>query len=176
MAVRYFMTFCLAAHSALAPDAFVDATATAKIGFVFAASKTPAKYLIEAMGGGVAMIDADGDSKLDLFFVNGAALKIGMDAKSRADKSEARYWNRLYRNEGDGTFADITEKAGLRGNGYGQGAAVGDCDNDGRADLFVTALGGNALYRNQSGAVFEDVTAKAGLAGGGWSTSAGFID
>lgn len=176
MVVQYFLTFWLVVNSASAPAAFVDATATSKIGFVFEASKTPAKYLIEAMGGGVAMIDADGDGNLDLFFVNGAALKIGMNAKDRADKSNSRYWNRLYRNEGDGTFVDITEKAGLRGNGYGQGVAVGDCDNDGRADLFVTAMGGNALYRNQGGAVFEDVTAKAGLAGGGWSTSAGFID
>jgi hypothetical protein len=172
----HFLTFWLLANSAPAPAAFVDATATSKIGFAFEASKTPSKYLIEAMGGGVAMIDADGDGKLDLFFVNGAALKVGMDAKSRADKSDSSYWNRLYHNEGDGTFADITEKAGLRGNGYGQGVAVGDCDNDGRADLFVTALGGNTLYRNRGGAVFEDVTAKAGLAGGGWSTSAGFID
>lgn len=160
----------------LTQAAFIDDTATSKIGFVFEASKTPAKYLIEAMGGGVAMIDADGDGKLDLFFVNGAALRSGMNAKDRVDKSEAKYWNRLYRNVGDGTFADITEKAGLRGIGYGQGAAVGDCDNDGRADLLVTALGGNALYRNQGGAVFADVTTQAGLVGGGWSTSAGFID
>jgi enediyne biosynthesis protein E4 len=173
---QIFLMFCLVANSALAPDAFVDATATSRIGFVFEASKTPAKYLIEAMGGGVAMIDADGDGNLDLFFVNGAALRVGMSAKNRADKSDSIYWNRLYRNEGDGTFADITEKAGLRGNGYGQGVAVGDCDNDGRADLFVTALGGNGLYRNRGGAVFEDMTEKAGLAGGGWSTSAGFID
>ena len=135
-----------------------------------------AKYLIEAMGGGVAMIDADGDGKLDLFFVNGAALKPGMGAKDRADKTAARFWNRLYHNNGNGTFTDSTEKAGLRGNGYGQGVAVGDCDNDGRADLFVTSLGGNALYHNQGSGVFEDVTAKAGVAGGGWSTSAGFID
>jgi len=174
--MRYFLMFCLAAHSALAQAAFVDATATSKIGFVFEASKTSAKYLIEAMGGGVAMIDADGDGKLDLFFVNGAALRPSMTARDHADKREARYWNRLYHNEGDGTFTDITEKAGLRGAGYGQGVAVGDCDNDGRPDLFVTALGGNALYRNQGGAVFENVTAQAGVEGGGWSTSAVFLD
>jgi len=174
--VRYFLAFWLAASSASTPAAFVDATAASGIKMVFEASKTPAKYLIEAMGGGVAMIDADGDGKLDLFFVNGAALKTGMTAKDGADKSDSKFWNRLYRNEGDGTFADITEKAGLRGTGYGQGVAVGDCDNDGRPDLFVSALGGNALYRNQGDAVFEDVTAKAGVAGGGWSTSAGFID
>jgi enediyne biosynthesis protein E4 len=139
MVVQFLLTFWLVANSASA--AFVDTTATPKIGFVFEASKTPTKYLIEAMGGGVAMIDADGDGNLDLFFVNGATLKIGMNAKDRADKTDTRYWNRLYRNEGDGTFSDITEKAELRGNGYGQGVAVGDCDNDGRADLFVTALG-----------------------------------
>ena len=162
--------------SASPPVAFWDATALSKIVFVSAASKTSAKYLIEAMGAGVAMIDADGDGKLDLFFVNGAALRIGMTAADHADKSDPAFWNRLYRNEGDGTFKDITEAVGLRGNGYGQGAAVGDCDNDGRADLFVTALGGNTLYRNQGGAGFEDVTAKAGVKGDGWSTSAGFID
>ncbi len=176
MTVRYFLPFWLLASNVSTPPAFVDATAASKISFVFDASKTQAKYLIEAMGGGVAMIDADGDGKLDLFFVNGASLKSGMGAKDRADKTAARYWNRLYHNNGDGTFMDVTEKAGLHGNGYGQGVAVGDCDNDGRADLFVTSLGGNALYHNQGGGVFQDVTTKAGVAGGGWSTSAGFID
>lgn len=176
MVVRYFLAFWLVASSASTPAAFVDATAASKIRFVFAASKTPDKYLIEAMGGGVAMVDADGDGRLDLFFVNGAALKNGMSARDRADKNDSRFWNRLYRNQGDGTFADVTEKAGLRGKGYGQGVAVGDCDNDGRPDLFVTALGGNTLYRNQGGGVYEDATAKAAVAGGGWSTSAGFID
>ncbi len=176
MIVRYSLALGLMLSCVSASAVFIDATAAAKIGFVFEASKTRDKYLIEAMGGGVAMIDADGDGRLDLFFVNGAALKSGMTVKDRPDKTDARYWNRLYRNRGDGAFEDITEKAGLRGRGYGQGVAVGDCDNDGRADLFVTALGGNTLYRNLGGAVFEDVTAKAGVAGSGWSTSAGFID
>src|SRR5436190_10064106 len=176
MTVRYVLMLCVLAPSMRTRAEFVDATAESKLTFVFEASKTPAKYLIETMGGGVAMIDADGDGKLDLFFVNGAALKSGMTASDRADKSDSRFWNRLFRNEGNGSFSDITEKAGLRGNGYGQGVAVGDCDNDGRPDIFVTALGGNALYRNQGGAVFEDITLKAGVSGGGWSASAGFVD
>ena len=175
--MRYFLAFLgLLASSASPPAAFVDATAASRIGFTFAASKTPDKYLIEAMGGGVAMLDADGDGRLDLFFVNGAALRPGMTAKDMADKSDPRYWNRLYRNEGDGTFKDLTERAGLKGNGYGQGVAVGDCDNDGQADLYVTSLAGNTLYRQQRPGVFTDITAKAGVAAGGWSTSAGFID
>ena len=176
MEVRYFLAFWLAVGVAAIPAAFVDATAASKIAFTFESSKTPSKYLIEAMGGGVAMIDADGDGKLDLFFVNGAALYSGMPAAGVADKRNPKFWNRLYRNQGDGTFADITEKAGLRGKGYGQGVAVGDCDNDGRPDLFVTALGGNRLYHNQGAGVFADITDKSGVAGGGWSTSAGFID
>lgn len=166
----------LANSSAPAQADFIDATAESRIHFVFDASKTPDKYLIEAMGGGVATIDADNDGKLDLFFVNGAALRTGMSSKDRADKSDPKFWNRLYRNQGDGTFIDITEAAGLRGTGYGQGVAVGDCDNDGRADLFVTALGANTLYRNTGGARFDDVTTSAGVAGSGWSTSAGFFD
>ena len=171
--VRYFLAFL----GFLAPPAaFVDATSSSRVAFNFAASKTPGKYLIEAMGGGVAMIDADGDGKLDLFFVNGAALRPGMAAKDAANKADPRYWNRLYRNQGDGTFEDITGTAGLRGTGYGQGVAVGDCDNDGRPDLYVTSLGANTLYRNQGAGVFADITAQAGVAAAGWSTSAGFID
>lgn len=163
--MRYLAAFWLLAGNASTPPAFVDATAASKIGFVFESGKSPAKFLIEAMGGGVAMFDADGDGKLDLYFVNGTARK-----------TNSRYWNRLYRNLGDGTFADITERAGLQGRDHGQGVAVGDCDNDGRPELFVTSFGGNTLYRNQGGEKFTDQTAAAGLAGGGWSTSAGFID
>jgi hypothetical protein len=176
MEVRYFLGICLLASGVPPPSAFIDATSSSNIGVVFEASKTPVKYLIEAMGGGVATFDADGDGRLDLFFVNGAALKSGMGANERGDKTDPRFWNRLYRNNGDGSFSDITEKAGLRGSGYGQGVAVGDCDNDGRADLFVTALGGNALYRNRGAAVFEDITKSAGVGGGGWATGAGFVD
>lgn len=161
-----------AAGSNTDPAVFQD---SAGPGFVFEASKTPDKFLIEAMGGGVAMFDADGDGRMDLFFANGAALKPG--GKGMPDKSDARFWNRLYRNKGGGTFEDITESAGVRGaSGYSQGTAVGDCDNDGDADLFVSGLDGNRLYRNKGGAKFDDATEAAGVAGGGWSTSAGFID
>ncbi len=173
--VRYFLAIWMLAQSTPSLP-FLDVTAASRIAYTSSASKTSAKYLIESMGGGVAMIDADGDGRLDLYFVNGAALRPGMSATDRPDKGDPRFWNRLYRNQGDGTFTDMTEHAGLRGQGYGQGVAVGDCDNDGRADLFVTSLGRNALYRQQSGGIFEDITAKARVGGSGWSTSAGFID
>ncbi len=172
--MRGFLAFFLLLASP--PAGFVEATARSGIGFRFTASKTASKYLIEAMGGGVALFDADGDGRLDLFLVNGAALRDGMTATSVADKSEPRYWNRLYRNEGDGRFRDITEKAGVRGAGYGQGVAVGDCDNDGRPDLFVTSWGANQLYRNGGEGQFEEITEAAGVRGSGWSTSAGFVD
>lgn len=86
------------------------------------------------MLGGVALFDADGDGRLDVYFVNGAALS---DETARPDKRNPTFWNRLYRKNGDGTFTDITEKAGVRGTGYGQGVAVADYDNDGFPDLFV---------------------------------------
>jgi len=176
--VRLLAAFILALWLFAVPAAppFVDGTSASKIDFVSAASKTPEKYLIEAMGGGVALFDADGDGQLDIFFVNGAALRPGMSAKDRPAKGNPRFWNRLYRNQGDGTFSDITERAGLSGQGYGQGVAVGDCDNDGRPDLYVTSLGANALYHQQKTGVFEEIAVAAGVAGGGWSTSAGFID
>jgi hypothetical protein len=170
------VTGLLLLMSALVPHTFQDGTGSSGIGFTFEASKTPVKYLIEAMGGGVAMFDADGDGKLDLFFSNGAALHPAMTAGEKPDKSAAQYWNRLYRNLGNFQFQDITEQAGLRGSGYSQGVAVGDCDNDGKQDLYVTGLGTNALYRNRGAGAFEDITAKSGTAGGGWSTSAGFLD
>ncbi len=176
--MRLLAAFILALWLFAVPAAppFVDGTSASKIDFVSAASKTPEKYLIEAMGGGVALFDADGDGQLDIFFVNGAALRPGMSAKDRPAKGNPRFWNRLYRNQGDGTFSDITERAGLSGQGYGQGVAVGDCDNDGRPDLYVTSLGANALYHQQKTGVFEEIAVAAGVAGGGWSTSAGFID
>lgn len=148
---------------------FVDSTLTSGIHFRHAAGHTAEKYLIETMGSGVGLLDYDGDGLLDILFVNGARLPD-------FDKSDPRYWNRLYRNLGDGRFSDVTEAAGVRGTGYGMGIAVADYDNDGRPDIFITAYGANVLYHNEGNGRFRDATAEAGVAGGGWSTGAVFFD
>ena len=139
-------------------------------------SPTSQKYLPESMVGGVAMLDYNGDDLLDLYFVNGAGLEDPMPPEKSPDKSEPRYWNRLYRNNGDGTFSDTTESAGVAGESYGQGVAVGDYDNDGRPDLYVTNFGPNNLYHNEGDGAFREVTREAGVSGGGWSAGAMFVD
>jgi hypothetical protein len=155
---------------------FEDVTAQSGIRFKHETSRTRQKYLPESMGAGVAMFDYDNDGWLDLFFVNGAKLQDPMPRASSPDKSDPRYWNRLYHNNRDGTFADVTEKAGLQGRLYGMGVATGDYDNDGYVDLLVTNLGGNILYHNNGDGTFTDVTAKAGVGGSGWCTGACFVD
>src|SRR5215472_9021088 len=115
---------------------FENVALKAGVRFRHCASKTSQKYLPESMGAGVAMLDYNNDGLLDLFFVNGAVLQDPMARGTRPDKSDPRYWNRLYRNRG-GTFTDVTESAGLRGQGYGTGVAVGDFNNDGFPDLYV---------------------------------------
>ena len=128
------------------------------------------------MGGGVALFDYDNDGRLDIFLVNGAPLADPTPKGTIPQKSGPEYWNRLYHQKPDGTFEDATDKAGLQGVGYGMGVAVGDYDNDGYEDLYVTAYGGNKLYRNNGNGTFTDVTAKAGVAASGWSTSAAWVD
>ncbi len=128
------------------------------------------------MTGGVAMLDYDGDGRRDLFFVNGAALADPMAPGQAPDKSSPVFWNRLYRNQSDGTFTDVTEAAGVRGQGYGMGAAAGDYNNDGRTDLYVTNYGKNILYLNQGDGTFRDVTSKAGVGASGWSAGAAWLD
>jgi len=158
---------------------FTDVTAESGVTFTHASSPTKEKYLIETMGGGVAMLDADGDGRLDLFFTNGAGLADPMPRGATPDKSAPAYWNRLYLQQADGTFADATERAGLSGRErgrYDMGIATGDYDNDGDTDLFVTGYGGTTLYRNDGGGRFTDVTDRAGAAVDGWSASAGFAD
>jgi enediyne biosynthesis protein E4 len=136
---------------------------------------TPNKNQIETMVAGVALFDYDGDGYLDIYLVNGAEIPS-------LEKTSPAYWNRLFHNNGDGTFTDVTEKAGVTGAGYGMGVAVGDYDNDGHPDLFLASVTGNQLLRNNGDGTFTDVTVKAGLAGGRfngrkmWSVSAGWFD
>jgi enediyne biosynthesis protein E4 len=155
---------------------FTDVTAVLGVHFRNLASHTSKKYLIETMGGGAALFDYDNDGLLDLFLVNGAPLTDPTPKGTIPQKTGQQYWNRLYHQKRDGTFEDVTEKAGLQGSGYGMGVAVGDYDNDGNADLFVTAYGGNRLYHNNGDGTFTDVTERAGVGGGGWSTSAAWMD
>jgi hypothetical protein len=136
---------------------------------------TPRKHQVEAMIAGVAVFDYDNDGLMDLYFVNGAHLPD-------MDKSGRSYWNRLYRNNGDGTFTDVTEKAGVQGAGFGMGVAAADYDNDGWVDLYVTSVNRNQLFHNNGNGTFTDVTERAGVAaihpklGKTWSTAAGWFD
>ncbi len=155
---------------------FTDITAATKIAFKHAGSPTSLKYLLETMGGGVAIFDYDNDGRMDLFFTNGALLKDPMPKGAMPGQSEPKFWNRLYHQKADGTFEDVTERAGLKGEGFSMGVATGDYDNDGFVDLYVTGYGQNHLYHNNGDGTFTDVTSKLGVAGGGWSTSAGWID
>lgn len=158
------------------PGRFVDIAKKAGVNFQYLSSHTTKKYLIETMGAGVALFDYDNDGRLDIFLVNGAPLEDPTPKGTIPKKSGPAYWNRLYHQKADGTFEDVTEKAGLQGEGYGMGVAVGDYDNDGFEDLYVTAYGGNKLYHNNGNGTFTDVTEKAGVKGGGWSSSAAWVD
>jgi len=158
---------------------FTDITQVVKVDFKDENSATSNKYLVETMGGGVALLDYDNDGRLDIFFVNGAKIDDPMPERKAPDKSDRKFWNRLYHQNADGTFTDVTEKAGLTGipqNRYGMGVAVGDYDNDGFEDVYVTNYDGNTLYHNNGNGTFSDVTKRAGVAAGGWSASAGFFD
>ncbi len=155
---------------------FTDITEAAGVHFKGLASHTSRKYLIETMGSGVALFDYDNDGRLDIFFVNGAPLADPTPIGTIPQKKGPESWNRLYHQKPDGTFEDVTQKAGLQGAGYGMGVAAGDYDNDGYEDLYVTAYGGNKLYHNNGDGTFTDVTEKAGVGGSGWSTSAAWVD
>ncbi len=159
-----------------APGKFVDVTRALGIQFRQQASPTSKKYLLEAMGSGVAVFDYDNDGRLDIFFANGARIDEVMAKESIPVKDGDKYSNRLFHQKPDGTFEDVTAKAGLAGTGYSTGVAVGDFDNDGYEDLFVAGYGYNTLYHNNGDGTFTDVTAAAGVGGGGWSTSAAWVD
>jgi len=155
---------------------FVEAGPAAGLNFRLHNSPTSRKYLIETMGGGVAIFDYDNDGWPDVFFVNGADLKDPQPDGQALDKSAPEFWNRLFHNNHDGTFTDVTARAGLQGSGYGMGVATGDYDNDGFTDLLVTTYGGAILYHNNRDGTFTDVTSKSGLKTSGWTTGAGFFD
>ncbi len=154
---------------------FEEIAAKSGLRYVTANCATPSKNQPETMVGGVALFDYDGDGYLDAYLVSGAAIPS-------LQKESPAYWNRLFHNNRDGTFSDVTEKAGVAGTGYGMGVAVGDYDNDGRPDLFVANVTGNQLFHNNGDGTFTDVTAKAGVSGAlfdgkkMWSAGAGWFD
>lgn len=159
-----------------APAHFTNASPQLGIRFRQEASPTQRKYLLETMGSGVGLFDYDNDGRLDIFFGNGASIDDPMPPGAVPKKSGGKFWNRLYHQKQDGTFEDVTEKAGVAGEGYSTGVAVGDYDNDGYEDLFVAGFGRNILYHNNGNGTFTDITASAGLEGSGWSTSAAWVD
>jgi hypothetical protein len=159
---------CLAAAT---PVVFTDVTAQAGIRFVHNNGAFGKKYLPETMGSGVVVLDADGDGWQDLLFVNSTRVP-GSPASAAARRTTAA----LYRNTQNGSFTDVTRGSGLDVQLYGIGGAAADYDNDGRTDVYLTALGGSRLFRNAGGGKFVDVTKRAGVADGGFSTSAMWFD
>lgn len=147
-----------------------------KIPFHLESSLSPAKNVPETMAGGVAVFDYNGDGRPDIFFTNGADI-------ATLKKSSPKYFNRLFRNDGNGKFTDVTAQAGLQGTGFDVGVAVGDYDNDGSPDIFVAGVHGNTLYHNNGNSTFTDVTKKAGLDqandpeyGPLWAVAAAWVD
>jgi len=164
-----------AAAATLGPIAFEEIADRAGIRFVADSCPTPNKNLPETMLAGVALFDYDNDGYLDVYLVNGAAIPS-------LEKESPKYWNRLFHNNRDGTFTDVTEKAGVQGAGYGMGVAIGDYDNDGWPDIFLANVTKNQLFHNNHDGTFSDVTDKAGMGGAVldgkkmWSIAAGWFD
>src|ERR1700730_4225717 len=162
-----------------APEPMFRIESLKGVDFTLCNSPTARKYLIETMPGGVALLDYNNDGLLDIFLVNAGHVPETLRSPGRFDRHNPAFWNRLYRQNRDGRFTDVTEQAGLANAGdanYGMGVAIGDYDNDGFPDIYVTSFGNNILYHNNGDGTFTDVTEKAGVAAGGWSVSAGFLD
>jgi hypothetical protein len=179
-----FLVFLVAAAMAAAAapppasfDAIVFDEVAAERGLRFVANpgRTPRKHQPETMVSGVALLDYDNDGWLDVYLVNGARM-------TSLDKAGPEYWNRLFRNDGKGSFTDVTQAAGVAGRGYDLGVATGDYDNDGHTDIFVAGLRRNTLFHNNGDGTFGDVTEEAGLArpdaryGTLWAVAAAFAD
>src|SRR6185369_16509412 len=148
------------------PVQFTDVTAEAKIQFQHNSGKEGKKWLPETLGPGCAFFDADGDGWLDILVVNGKSW-----TRSGAHTTAA-----LYKNDQHGHFADITAGSGLDFEAHGMGVAIGDYDNDGRDDVYVTALEGDRLFHNQGSGHFRDVTSEAGIHNANFGTSAAWLD
>jgi hypothetical protein len=148
---------------------FADGTSRAGIVFVHRNGATGQKYMPETLGSGVCLFDYDSDGWIDVYFVQSGVLPVD---PARAGRTGSV----LYRNRGDGTFEDVTARAGLGGSGYGMGCTAADIENDGDPDLYVTAFGKNRLYRNNGDGTFTDVTDFAGVGKDTWSASAAFGD
>jgi len=146
---------------------FTDITDKAGIKFTHVSSPEK-KYIVESMSGGVALFDYDNDGYLDIYLVNSLTVDLV--------KSKQKTRSALYHNNGDGTFTDVTDKAGVGDIGWGMGVAIGDYDNDGFDDIYVTCLGPNHLLRNNGNGTFTDVTQKAGVGDPRWSAGAAFVD
>jgi hypothetical protein len=153
-------------HNRSVPQ-LVDVTEKASIHFEHLVAPQQ-KYILESMSGGVLLLDYDRDGWLDIYFTNAPTLEMA----NKGEKARSE----LYRNNHDGTFTDVTDKAGIASPCFAMGGAIGDYNNDGWPDIYVTCLGGNVLYRNNGDGSFSDVTAKAGVADGRWSTGAAFGD
>jgi hypothetical protein len=148
------------------PVRFTDVTTSAGIRFVHNSGRAGKKWLPETMGSGCAFFDADGDGWLDILLIN------GKDWTPRGRRTTAA----LYRNNHDGTFTDITRGSGLDVEVYGLGVAIGDYDNDGRDDIYLTALGGDHLFHNEGSGHFRDVTRGSGILNAAFSSSAAWLD
>jgi hypothetical protein len=166
--VHPFSSGILSAHPAGVPVFEEVSAAKSGIHWVHVAGMSPEKHLPETSGAGCAFLDYDNDGWMDIYLVNSGKCDF-YDPKPPLR-------NALYRNNRDGTFTDVTQKAGVGGGGYGMGVAVGDYDNDGFADLYVTQYGRSILYHNNGDGTFTDVTKKAGVAAPGWSSSAVWFD
>ena len=169
MTTRALLLFAGLAWAGAVEAPFDEHGAAAGLDLVLNNAAGGDKHLIETMLGGVAVLDYDQDGFPDIFFTNGAP-------QPALQKDRAAFHNRLFRNRRDGTFEDVTAKAGLAGTGYDIGAAAADFDNDGFPDLFVAGVNHSTLYRNRGDGTFEDVTVQAGIHPGVWSVGAGWFD